>query len=182
MDDTVEIIDGPKLIKSMRDIVNLNIIAWENLNGCWENALDAMETISSWFIDRAVVTQAKINDFDNAPPSDKPFAWSHTGNHVPIGEKYHNWFDWVHPKDELHFSDSPDFYGRMGEALFWGDIGRVSASTFAMTQKGMGKGDIWISLLRDGSHQVIIEAQYSICEAYGAMIGPGRRVTDSHVS
>ena len=163
-----ELIAAPAIITSIKDILNLHIIDFGRLNGCWENELDAMETIGSWFINKAVVTQMKIKDFHHSPPCDKPFSWQHIGGHVSIGKRYRDWFDWVHPEEELNFGDSPDFWGRIGDQMFWGDIGKVSASTFALTQKGMGAHDLWISLLGDGSHQVIIETQYSICEAVSA--------------
>src|SRR6266567_6954646 len=48
-----------KIIKSELDIMKLNIIDWNRLNGSWRNPADAVRTISSWFLGRAMYTIAR---------------------------------------------------------------------------------------------------------------------------
>jgi len=98
--------------------------------------------------------------------------WSHAGGgkHEAIAHAYWNWFKEVHKNSILAFSDEPDFFGELyfedSIRRFWGDIGLVSAFTFASTQKMLGKGDLWISLPNIKT-QVIIEPMISISDLYG---------------
>ena len=75
---------------------------------------------------------------------------------------------------DLHFSDSPDFHGRITfpdspNRDFWGDIGKVSASTFIGSLKMMDANDLWISVL-DERTQVVIEPLVSIKELWLSML------------
>ena len=160
-----------KLITDPFDIIDAGIIDLHRLNGHWKTSGDALRTIFSWFDRKATLTVAHIPTFHDAPERNDWPGWVHVGNHSAYGKLYWNWFFWNHPGGELHFSDSPDFFGNFpkGES-FWGDIGIVSASAFALTQKGMRLGDLWISVLDDGTRQVLIEPHYSILETYGEMI------------
>ena len=45
-----------KLIESERDIMKLDIIDWNRLNGSWANSFDALQTITSWFVHKAYYT------------------------------------------------------------------------------------------------------------------------------
>jgi len=141
------------------------IIDFNRLNAVWKNSGDALKTIFSWFDNVATITKVRIPDFHDAPIRDDWPEWKNIGNHPQIGKAYWNWFFLHHERGELNFSDAPDFYGEFeGGGMFWGDIGKVSASTFAMTQKGMSAGDLWISLLEDGGLQVVIECHINIVE------------------
>jgi len=147
-----------KLITDPLDIMSAPIIDFNRLNGVWECAADAVRTIFSWFDHMATITIVDIPDFHNAPERDDWPGWDHVGGHPELGRKYWNWFFWRHPRGKLKFSDSPDFYGGFGDgALFWGDIGKVSASAFAMTQKQLRAHDLWVSVLGGGIRQVLIE-------------------------
>jgi len=153
-----------KLITSPFEILEADIIDFNRLNGVWNNSGDALKTIFSWFDHSATITKVRIPDFHEAPVRDDWPGWDHIGHHAEIGQAYWNWFH-LHKKGTLNFSDAPDFYGVFeGGGMFWGDVGKVSASTFAMTQKGMSAGDLWISLLEDGNLQVIIECHINIVE------------------
>ena len=76
----------------------------------------------------------------------------------------------------LTLSDSPDFQGTLtgitkdGERTpgFWGDIGTVSASAFAMTIKQMGAHDLWISVL-SSTTQIVLEPFVSFSDMFASM-------------
>jgi hypothetical protein len=141
------------LITDPMIILEADIIDFNRLNGVWNNSADALKTIFSWFDQTATLTIVKVADFRDAPSRG-------------------DWPGWKHPAGRLVFSDEPDFYGQLENdgPMFWGDIGKVSASTFAMTQKGLGPQRLWISLLGDGSKQVIIESLLDISNFVGAML------------
>lgn len=166
-----------KVITSQYDFVRLGIIDWNRLNGTSPNIAQAMQDISSWFIDTTAYTIIE-HDLSAAPKRDDFPEWHHIGNtHEGLARLFWNDFKYCYPEGELIFSDEPDFYGTMkdsalkvpedrlfyetetmGHAHFWGDIGQVSASAFALTAiRKMQKGDLWISLLSK-NRQVIIEA------------------------
>lgn len=156
------------LIASQRDILKLNIINWKGLNGYWSNMADALDTISSFFVGQAHYTIIETSLRD-APNRDDFPGWSHVGNHEYYGRLYWNWFHYNH-KGELHFSDSPDFYGTLRwddnkTSCFWGDVGQVSVSAMAHTQKNMDIGDIWISILGE-NRQVVIEPTVSFIDIW----------------
>ena len=163
-------IQSRKKITDMLDIVELDIIDFNRLNGVWANPADAMRTIFSWFnpenyhgYNVATITVADIPDFFDAPMRDDFPEWEHLGNHLETATAYWDWFYWRHPKGELILSDSPDFQGVFEDGYrFWGDIGKVSASAFAHTQKQLGANDLWISIPFHGVRHVIIETHIDI--------------------
>ena len=162
------------------DVLSLDIIDFNRLNGHWSNSADALKTIFSWFDGMAVVTVAELQNYIKAPGRDDWPGWDHVGSHEDVGKSYWNWFWWNHPKGELYFSDAPDFYGKFEDgSRFWGDVGRVSASTFAYTQKMLRKHDLWISLLGDGSRQVLIEPLVDINKLFSELVPYERRLAQT---
>jgi hypothetical protein len=160
-----------KLITSEHDIMTLDIINWRGLNGSWRNPGDALRTIASWFINTTHYTITPI-DLEQAPHRDDFPGWKHIGDHPRMGHLYWNWFH-DNLDGELYFSDSPDFYGTFRndggpDAHFYGDIERVSAQAFAITQKRMNFGDIWISVFIN--KQIIIEPMVDIQERYTELL------------
>jgi len=152
-----------KLITTPFDLMNESFIDFNRLNGCFKSPAEAIRNIFSWFDHRATMTIVDIFIFHDAPKRNDFPGWNHIGNHSSLGKLYWNWFFLNHPDGELHFGDSPDFYGNFADGqMFWGDIGRVSASAFALTQKGMGIGDLWISILGDGVRQIVIESHTDV--------------------
>lgn len=154
------------------DILKLNIIDWNRLNGTWGNPGDAIRTITSWLVGRAGYTVLE-SDLHRYPVRNDWPGWEHPGDHERLGRLYWNCFHASH-LGELHFSDAPDFYGRIvtqdGEQQIWGDIGKVSAQAFAITQKKMGKHDIWVSVL-DDVREVVIESLTDNGEDWVQMLG-----------
>lgn len=154
---SVQIINQ-KLVTSPMDLLGLNIIDFNRLNGYWNNTGDALTSIFSWLENFAVVTIYQINDFDQAPKRDDWPEWLHVGHHSHVGKKFWNWFLWYHPEAKLYFSDEPDFWGEYPDGgLLCGDLGLVSASSFLLAQASLGKGDVWISVLNGGHKHVMIE-------------------------
>lgn len=166
-------------ISTASDIMSLDIIDFNRLNGCWSNSGKAIDTILSWFNGAAIATEVIIHNYFDAPKRLDFPGWDHVGGHEKIGRLYWDWFYWNHENGKLNYSDSPDFYGEFDDgAMFWGDVGRVSASAFAMTQKGMRDHDLWITLKGNGDHQILIEPQVDICELFGSIVfGQGRGLT-----
>jgi len=155
------------------DIMKLNIFDWNRLNGSWRNPADALRTISSWFVRNAGYTLAR-EDLTAFPERDDWPGWKHAGRHERLGRLYWNAFH-ASEMGMITFSDEPDFHGTLilgdgYESHFWGDVGKVSAQCFAMTQKCMRKGDLWISVL-DERTQVIIEACSDIAAAVEKNLG-----------
>lgn len=154
-----------KKIESPLDIMELDIIDWNRLNGSWNNAGEALQSISSWFVGSAHYTIIE-HDLSHAPERDDWPGWDHVGNHEPLGRLYWNDFHY-HRAGKITFSDAPDFYGQfIGKdgkpgAHFYGDIGKISAQAFAITQKKMRAHDLWISVI-DTHHQVLIESLLDI--------------------
>jgi hypothetical protein len=153
------------LIRSEKDIMKLNIIDWKRFNP-WPDPQAALQTIFSWFDNAAHYTVFQ-HDMEACPKREDFPGWHHAGNHESSGEMYWNWFHYWHGDyGDLHFSDSPDFYGSFhypDEKIqhFWGDIGQCSAQAFARAQKQMSDGDLWISI--KGTHkQVVIESHVDI--------------------
>ena len=164
----MEIIEQ-KLITSPLDIIGLDIIDFHRLNGVWTNSRQAIETIFSWFNNLAIFTKIRIHNFNDAPIRDDWPGWDHVGSHSEIGQKYWNWFFWNHPSGKLYFSDSPDFYGEFPEgSRFFGDIGLVSASAFAFTQKQLRAHDLWITISGNGKEQILIEPLIDISKLFSS--------------
>jgi len=165
-----------KVIETYEDLLEADLL---DLNRCghWENPLQALKSIESWFKYKAVLTELKIDDFELAPERDDWLEWYHVGSsHQAMGRAFWNWFLWKHPDAELNFSDAPDFWGyfEKGECkrgTIYGDIGKVSATCFAYVQKQMLAHDLWVSVLDSGNRHVLIEPLYSIAEAHANQIG-----------
>lgn len=176
-----------EMIDSQEDLVKLGIIDWNRLNGTSLNMAEAMRDISGWLIGSAVYTVAE-SDLTLAPQRDDFPEWGHEGNaHMALARLFWNDFKYHHPTSELILVDEPDFYGTLkseepspalkedrsfywsdekGHAHFWGDIGQVSASAFALTViRKMKKGDIWISVLNE-KQQVVIEATENLQQKF----------------
>lgn len=158
-----------RMIYNSQDVLKLKIIDWNRLNGYWNNPAEALDAITSWFAGNAYYSIIE-HDIRAAPQRDDFPGWKHVGAHEEIGELFWNDFhDRLNGK--LTFSDSPDFYGELyGEDgkvgnLFWGDIGQVSASAFAHTQKQLSAHDLWISVLSE-TRQIIIEPLIDINSLY----------------
>jgi hypothetical protein len=166
-----EVLDH-KLITSVYDIMDLDIIDWGRLNGSWRKPGQALKTISSWLVNRAHYTITQVN-IREAPRRDDFPGWNHIGNHEQMGRWYWNWFH-VNHEGTLRFSDAPDFWGTFRDddspANFYGDIGRVSAQAFAIQLKKMHRGDIWISVL-DSETQVIIEPMTNNAAEMSKLLG-----------
>jgi hypothetical protein len=143
------------------DLMSLNIIDFNRLNGYWSDPGAAMRTLFSHLRDGfALYAIYDVPNFDSAPErSDFP-NWTHVGNHVQLGRRFWNWFRFHFPDYVLNLGDSPDFQAHKidssGHHWIWGDFGQVSASAFALSQKQMAPGDMWISVLDDGPRHVVI--------------------------
>lgn len=153
-------------ITTLVDVGRMKSFDFHRLNGLWEdNPVHAMQSVGNWLIGRAYVTliEGDLRAFPEYPG----FQWQHTGSsHEPLGRLFWNMFHATF-EGELFFHDSPDFSGSMhfeadedGPARtvsFSGDIGQVSASTFAIdVLPQMEKGDLWISVF-DERHHLIME-------------------------
>jgi hypothetical protein len=163
--------NSSKLFKSQFDLMALNIVDWNRLNGYWDNPAEALETLSSWFVGTSYYTVVDL-DITKAPERDDFPGWEHVGGHERIGKLYWNWFH-ASLKGKLVFSDSPDFYGeiQIGDKIqhFWGDIGKVSPFALAQTQKSMDIGDLWISIVST-KQQVVIEPVVSLVNLWGEIL------------
>ena len=142
-----------KIITSQYDLVHLDIIDWNRLNGTSATITDAMHDISSWFIERATYTVIE-HDLRHAPIRNDFPEWDHISNgHQMLARLFWNDFHYHHPNSTLVFADEPDFSGTFqckdgSHARLWGDIGHVSASAFALTTiRQMRTHDLWISVL-----------------------------------
>ena len=158
-------------LKTQNDVLSLDIIDWNRLNGHWRNPGEALNTISSWltlnghggfFASWLEIDSWREYYHGNHRRNDFP-GWEHVGSHVEVGMAYWDWFMDTREDDRdcLKFSDSPDFFGTIGNNKFLGDIGKVSASTFSMAVKQFVEGDLWITLAGNGSLQIVLEARYS---------------------
>jgi hypothetical protein len=152
--------------ESSIDLMKLNIIDWNRLNGFWDDPGKALESIASWFIGCATYTVIEY-DLRNVPDRDDFPGWDHVGHHENMGRLFWNDFFYHFPDGKLQFADAPDFYGsfppdELGRrAPFWGDIGKISASGFTLTQKQMPAHSLWISVV-SVNRQVLIEPLYDI--------------------
>jgi hypothetical protein len=148
-DPTIRILEGQTLIGSAHQILQLDIVDWNRLNGYWEHPAAALETVASWLLGNAVYGKLQV-DMSAAPDRDDWPGWQHAGNHAPIGRLFWNWFHWK-KRGTLVFADAPDFSGTLhlvnGQTInFFGDIGKVSPSPFLRTIKLLEQDDIWISI------------------------------------
>lgn len=158
-------IRSQKILETSNEILNLGILDWNRLNGYWDGVGDALRTVESWLLSGFMVFDYEDTNWHWSQVDVPGFFWKHVGNHVEPGKAYWNWFYNTHPDGKLVFSDSPDFHGTLfnGEHRFWGDIGKVSPSTFMHTIHKMDEGDLWISI-DGGPHQTILEALCSPLE------------------
>lgn len=155
------------LIKTAKDLVKLNIVDWNRLNGYWDNPQEAAESISSWLIAGECHYSIYKDDITKAPNRGDWPGWRHVGNHPEMGRLFWNWFH-LNKNGTIHFSDSPDFHGTFlspinpsDESTFYGDIGLVSASTFMHTMRNFSENYMWISVV-DHDTQILIEPMFSI--------------------
>lgn len=148
--------------ESPSDVLRADVADIYRLNGYWNTPGDALDRIFSILRSgSAVYGIYDVPDFDAAPPRDDFPGWRHVGGHEAVGRRLWNWFHWRMPLYRVSFSDSPDFQAitniEGGHTHFiWGDIGRVSASTFVYTLLQMRAGDLWMSIKNEGRTHVII--------------------------
>jgi hypothetical protein len=156
-----------KLIESTIDLCRLNIIDFHRCNGLWgNNAAVAMNTIGNWLTKNAVYTIYRCDMRQYPDRSDFP-GWNHVGNHQELGQLYWNMFH-ASFKGTLEFSDMPDFSGTIQfddldkPVSLFGDIGRVSASTFGVdVLPHLSTHDLWLSILDEHTH-VLLEVTADI--------------------
>ena len=147
---------------SPSDVLRADVVDIYRLNGYWSNPGDALDRIFDILSSgSAVYGIYDVPDFDSAPMRDDFPGWSHTGGHEPIGRRLWNWFHQSMPTYKLVLSDSPDFQATTtledgAQHFIWGDIGRVSASTFVHTLLQMRPGDLWMSIKDGGAQHVLI--------------------------
>jgi len=144
---------------SESDVLGLEIIDFRRLNGSWPDAGAAMRTIFSFMRDgNATYEVFNVPNFEDAPVRQDFPDWYHPGDHVRIARIFWNWFHHHFPAYKLMLGDSPDFQCIKSNPrhCIWGDFGQVSASAFALCQKFMRAGDMWMSVLDGGSKHVLI--------------------------
>ncbi len=156
-------------IRSSDDISKLNIINWSRLNGYWDNnPARVMQFITGWLMNKATYTIAHV-PLRTYPALATWPGWKQGGRQEELGRLFWNSF-LAAGKATLTFSDEPDFEGTMQTDArpepfqIYGDIGKVSASTFAFTLARMREGDLWISVL-DEETQVILELLFDLRDA-----------------
>ena len=153
-------------LKTIRDILSLDIVDLNRLNGYWSNPAECIDSMWSWLTMNGkggfFASWVEPDTWGQHTREDFP-EWKHVGNHVSVGIDYWAWFMSTrqNDSDSLSFSDSPDFYGDIGSNHFWGDIGKCSPDVITRTVKQMQAGDLWISLVGDGSLHIVLEARYS---------------------
>lgn len=156
------------MIEKPYDILHLNFIDWGRLNNYWDNLGEALDLFASWLVGRVAYTIVEVDMHGLPDIVDFPSDWTHEGAHEPIAIAYWNWWHLINT-GRLVMSDEPDFWGELTtggmDKRFWGDIGQVSASTFAHVVKGLHKGDIWISI-PDDQHQIILEPLVSLYDLF----------------
>lgn len=165
------------LLRSADDLVDLQIIDFHRTNGLWDNnMLRAIRATSQLLIGHTAYTIVEI-DMAGYPEHPGWPGWKHVGNHPHLGHLYWNYFHehFKYDSPELHFSDMPDFRGSFldegGRHHIYGDIGRVSVSTFTMDVLLMLKPhDLWISVL-DEKTQVILEPDADIGKHMRSLFG-----------
>jgi hypothetical protein len=170
-DPTMKNIEHDVAITSVDQILALDIIDWNRLNGYWTNPAEALHDIASVLVNGSAYSIWQTA-FHLAPArSDWP-GWSHPGQHVPIAQLFWNWFFWK-KKGTLAFADAPDFSGTLvlqGKRIrFWGDIGKASPITFLETLKQMDVHDIWI-ILPDAQTQIVLEANVSFRDLWSETV------------
>lgn len=167
-----------KMIETELDLMELNIVDFKR-SSSFVNQREALEVATSWLKGIARVTIVGVDDFWDIPDRDDFPGWGHVGHHPQIGKQFWNWFHHWNPESELYFGDSPDLCGVLNTgALFFGDIGQVSATAFIMSVKSMAKHDLWITISPDGTKQTLIELLASVRQvgAIEANVQPKRTI------
>lgn len=150
-------------ITSTRDFVSLKIVDWTRIQLYWQNSLDAMESISSWFVGRAYYQIIDIN-LTKYPERDDFPTWKHIGDsHNKLGRLYWNHFKYsFHESSVLTFGDCPDLQGKIvshdlqERCSFCGDIGEVSPIGMREGIQMLNKNTYWISVQDAGTIVLII--------------------------
>ena len=161
-------------LKTISDILALDIIDFNRLNGYWKNSAEALNTIWSWVTLNGkggfFASRIEPEDWGQYERADFP-EWKHVAYHVGVARDYWCWFMNTQKSegDYLRFSDSPDFYGSVSKKNFWGDIGKTSPNAFMQSIKQMNDGDLWISLIDDGICHIVLEARYSPRKTWAEM-------------
>jgi hypothetical protein len=154
------------IISSANDLARLKIIDYGRAAYC-ESRHHAKFATAKWLINHTIYYKIEDDLTQYEERSDWK-KWSHPGNHPLIGKLYWNWFHSLHT-GKLVFGDEPDFWGHYetdnGLQKFWGDIGKVSATTFLWTITKLGQNDIWISVV-DSKTQVLLCPLYNIREVF----------------
>ena len=130
-----------------------------------------MRCVPNWLMKNANYTIAHV-PLRRRPACGVPWpGWKQGGRQEDLGRLFWNSFLGTN-KGTLTFADEPDFEGtyladcRPEEPFqVYGDIGKVSASTFAFTLPRMREGDLWISVL-DEETQVILETLIDLRAAH----------------
>lgn len=154
------------IITSPHDLARLKIIDYGRASYC-ESRDHAKIATAQWLINHTVYFKIE-DDLTRYEERSDWKRWIHPGNHPEIGKLYWNWFHSTHT-GKLIFADEPDFWGHYetddGLRRFWGDIGKVSATTFLWTITKLGEGDIWISVV-DFKTQILLCPLYNIREVF----------------
>lgn len=161
-----------RMIQSAGDISKLDIINWAHLNGTWGNDVTApINILNTWIASRAQYTIIEC-DLKRFPKRIDWPGWQHQGYHEYYGQLYWNMFHTCF-KGEIEFSDSPDFSGtvllRKRTVHFFGDVGKVSSSTFIFSLFEMNAGDLWISVVSDTT-QIVIELMADVRNVYRRLL------------
>ena len=162
--------------KDQSDLLGLEIIDFSRTNNYWPNPGKAMETVFGFLRDgRANYSVYKVSDFLNAPERQDFPEWDHVGDHhTVVAKRFWNWFRWKFPAYKLTMADEPDFTAYKeepagGAHFIFGDIGQVSVSAFALAQKRMMAGSMWISVLGRGDTHVVISSNINCEECMGRL-------------
>jgi hypothetical protein len=161
-------------IRTSDDISKLQIINWSRLNGDFDNnPARVMQFITGWLMNKANYTIAHV-PLRTYPALATWPGWKQGGRQEELGRLFWNSF-LAAGTATLTFSDEPDFEGtiltdaRPEPFQVYGDIGKVSASTFTFTLARMSEGDLWISVL-DEETQVILELLFDLHDAVACFL------------
>jgi hypothetical protein len=161
-------------IRTSDDISKLQILNWSRLNGYWDNnPARVMQFITGWLMNKATYTIAHV-PLRTYPALATWPSWKQGGRQEELGRLFWNSF-LAAGTATLTFFDKPDFEGslqtdsRPEPFQVYGDIGKVSASTFALTLARMREGDLWISVL-DEETQVILELLFDLHDAVASFL------------
>ena len=152
------------MIESPIDLLKLDVVDWNRLNGYWRNPGEALERVGSWFVNTTRYAKLHINLYSYPERDDFP-GWKHRGDHEKMGQLFWNYFHYRF-KGTLAYSDCPDFEGTLtysngDEIRCWGDIGKVSPIGLVEAQRQMSAFDLWISVV-DAGTQVVLEPFVSL--------------------